>query len=83
MNDWHFEAAADSEPGTVAPRIPRHRPLILRACSGNCNQGRRWCANPARCEARLPVRVPDTFKGALIGAALALLGVAALHLWSR
>ena len=83
MNDWHFEAAADSEPGTVAPRIPRRRQLILQACTGACNQGRRWCVNPARCQRRVSLRLPDTFKGAVIGAALALMCVLALHLWSR
>jgi hypothetical protein len=83
MKEWRFEASGDSTPGSLAPRVPRHRPL-MGGCSGPCDQGRRFCPNPARCERFVTVRVLDRLKGAAIAVALVfLLGVLALHLWSR
>lgn len=90
MSDWRFTPAGDSQPGTLAPRVPRHRPILRPVdgrpvqvllpgrCVNDCDQGRRACATPGQCRGR----AGDTLKGALVGAALALVGVLAFHLWS-
>lgn len=90
MSDWQFMGGTDSQPGTLSPRVPRHRPvlrpvegrpvqvLLPGRCVNDCGQGRRACATPAQCRSR----AGDTLRGALVGAALALAGVLAFHLWS-
>ena len=90
MSEWNFTAGGDSQPGTLTPRVPRHRPVLRHVegrpvqvllpgrCVNDCDQGRRACTTPLQCRSR----TGDTLKGALVGAALALAGVLALHLWS-
>jgi len=85
-NDWHWQPAGSETPGVIVPRVPRWRPLADQQAAAPVASTRRQQQvahlAPHRFAPHGRSSANDMLRGGLVGAAIALTGVLAFHLWS-